>query len=170
MISSKMICLTILSNELESSTCREWGQESSLLDVSKWLWSVRVVTGFPLWSSHSHESSPHFLPVDLDSLTTFPPVSSEVVLTFFPWPPSPVFVFSSHFQFPRVFVWDLKTLWGPRSESNPSCICQIPNLTNYHPQTLLYHQLVDNTMVLSTVCWLVKILIIVNNPYLITSW
>ena len=30
-------------------------------------------------------------------------------------------------------------------------ICQFPNLIKYHPQTLLYQQLVDNTMVLSTV-------------------
>jgi hypothetical protein len=46
--------------------------------------------------------------------------------------------------------------------------CQFPNLINFHPQTLLYQQLVDNTMVLSTVGWFLKILI--NSRYLITSW
>ena len=41
-----------------------------------------------------------------------------------------------------------------------SCyICQFPNLITYHPQTLHYQQLVDQTMVLSTVGWLVNILI-----------
>jgi hypothetical protein len=41
----------------------------------------------------------------------------------------------------------------------PSCICQFPNLINYHQQTLQYQQLVDSTMVLSTVGWYVKVLI-----------
>ncbi len=44
-------------------------------------------------------------------------------------------------------------VWGPRSDCNPYCICQFPNRINYLPQTLLCQQLVDNTMVLSTVCW-----------------
>jgi hypothetical protein len=53
----------------------------------------------------------------------------------------------------------------------PYCICQFPNLINYHPQTLRlstinYQQLVDKTMVLSKVGWLVQI--IINSRYLIT--
>jgi hypothetical protein len=44
-------------------------------------------------------------------------------------------------------------VWGPSIQSNPYCICQFPNLINYHQQTLRYQQLVDDTMVLSTVGW-----------------
>ena len=46
-------------------------------------------------------------------------------------------------------------VWGPRSESNPYCICQFQNLINYHPQDspLSTVGVVDNTMVLSTVGW-----------------
>ncbi len=43
------------------------------------------------------------------------------------------------------------SVWGPRIQSNPYCICQFPNLINYHQQILLYQQLVDIRMVLSTV-------------------
>ncbi len=59
-------------------------------------------------------------------------------------------------------------VWGPRSESNPSYICPFPNLINHHPQSLHYHwQLVDKTMVLSTVGWFVNIL--VNNRYQLST-
>ncbi len=44
-------------------------------------------------------------------------------------------------------------VWRPSIQCNPYCIGQFPNLINYHQQTLLYQQLVDNTMVLSTVGW-----------------
>ena len=67
----------------------------SVLDVSNGLTVLSHQISHPY---HVELSLTHFAPTDLDfSLTDFPPgVSSEVVLTFLPSAPSPVFVFSAH--------------------------------------------------------------------------
>ena len=67
--------------------------DSSLLDASKRLFFVLVAPGFPPCGHLTHTFS---IRMDLDfSLTDFPPASSEVVLTFLPFTPSPIFVFPS---------------------------------------------------------------------------
>jgi hypothetical protein len=53
---------------------------------------------------------------------------------------------------------------GPRIQSKTYCICQFPNLINYHQQTLHYQQLVDITDGL-IISWLTS-----KNPEMIRSW
>ncbi len=130
----------------------------------------------------------YLTPSDVDvSFKDFPPASSETVLPFLPLPPSPVFVLSLLFQHFRRgtkkcnFFLIFKCLhtvtggatgahiiretglslcvWGPSIQSNPSCICQFPNLINYHQQTLQYQQLVDSTDGLIN-SWLIR-----KSPY-----
>ena len=64
----------------------------------------------------------------------------------------------------EIFTLDTKRLTKFQAEiqSNPYCICQSPNLINYHPQTLLCQQLVDNTNLYDGLInsWLVS-----KNPY-----